>query len=320
MSEETTNPAILRRPAFAGTADEATVVIKRRRRSEQRTFVTIRVVSGVDIFKVCAVYLEERVTVGRGDNCELVVNDKSVSREHLAVTVHEDGVVVEDLDSSNGTVYRGQQVKGQISIDMGTDLMVGNILLRIERLGMNELTRLARLRLRVERAHDDPLCRVLERDHLTEVLPDQLRSYNQAQIPVTACVLDIDHFEKVNETYGREVCGEILEALARLLVACIRDSDDIVGSSEDEFVLLLPNCEIEGGRSMAERIRRSIEAYDWAARSPDRWNPLFITASMGVAQYAGEDVAEWLASAFEALGRAKEGGRNRTVAASPGLF
>ena len=103
-----------------GDITEETVILPERRESEKKSFATLRIVSGRDAYRVCAVYEGERVIVGRDRAADLVLTDSSVSRRHLAVTCREDGVYVDDLGSSNGTFYRGRSVTEPTLVETGT--------------------------------------------------------------------------------------------------------------------------------------------------------------------------------------------------------
>lgn len=293
--------------------DDPTVRVPRRRASERQHHVTIRVVSGSDIFKVCVVYLNDRVVIGRAKACDLSLRDTSVSREHASVTVLEEGVLVEDLASINGTLCRGVELTGPTTVEIGSEVEVGGVTVRIERLTMDELMRLAQLRVRLQEAHEDALCGVYSRRHLDEVLPEQLRGYSQAQIPVAACLFDLDDFAQINDAHGREIGDAVLRELAQRLRRGVRSSDAVVRYGGDEFLLILPHCDESGAARLAERLCASVAEIDWSSAVGSNLASLRLTMSAAVSQYDGEDLVDWLEATARALADAKAVGSNTVV-------
>lgn len=287
-----------------------------RRASEQQSFVTVRVVSGKDVYRVCTVYEGERVVCGRDRGCDLVCSDSSVSRHHLSVMVRSDGVYIDDLGSSNGTLYRGMSVSHPTRVEIGSEIQLGRVLIRLERLSMDELSGLARLRARLQETDRDPLCDVPSRQFMEEVLPVQLRGYSEAKIVVSACLIDVDGFEQINEALGRNGGDRVLRQIAVLLEESLRQTDDVFRFGGDEFLLVLPHCGVDAAYELADRIREKVEKHDWAKRVESPSAPFRVTVSAGVAEYAGEGMTDWLARADRALYDAKAAGRNQTRRAS----
>jgi two-component system cell cycle response regulator len=125
-------------------------------------------------------------------------------------------------------------------------------------------------------------------------------------------MLDIDHFKKVNDSYGHLVGDDVLRDIGRLLLNTIRGSDIVARYGGEEFVLLLPETDEVGAVSFAERIRTAVEAYEFD-RGDDQ-PPLKLTASIGVAVFPAarvDTVEDLFSRADSALYRAKADGRNR---------
>ncbi|MDD5747876.1 MAG: diguanylate cyclase [Actinomycetota bacterium] len=125
-------------------------------------------------------------------------------------------------------------------------------------------------------------------------------------------MLDIDHFKKVNDTYGH-LCGdEILKGLADLIKGCLRSMDIVARYGGEEFAILLPETNGEEALQTAERMRMAVESQTFMG---DDFG-LNITVSMGVATYPSPDIrgrSDLIAKADKALYEAKESGRNRVV-------
>ncbi len=295
--------------------DPNTQVLHARRESERRTLPTLRVVAGPDMLRFCSIYPNETITIGRDESCELPLTDVSVSRHHASVTSIGSLLMLEDLGSTNGTNYGGEPLVTARQIKVGDEIEIGSVMLRVERLGMDELTHLARVVERLHLASKDSLTGLLSRRHLDNELPEQVRRYHRARIPLAAVFLDVDHFKKVNDTFGHGVGDDVLRALSAILTAAIRTTDFAIRYGGEEFVLVLPNSDEQGGAIFAERVRGLVERHDWSVYFPagaDRT----VTISLGVAEYGGESVGAWMNRADKAMYRAKSLGRNRTCRAS----
>jgi diguanylate cyclase (GGDEF)-like protein len=127
-------------------------------------------------------------------------------------------------------------------------------------------------------------------------------------------LLDVDHFKKLNDTYGHLAGDAALRSLARLLDQHLRKGDQAARYGGEEFVVILPGADAERSVGAAERLRSALERHRFVfegARIP-------LSASLGVAVFPGDgrDAETLLAAADRALYAAKQAGRNRVVAAA----
>jgi len=127
-------------------------------------------------------------------------------------------------------------------------------------------------------------------------------------------ILDLDHFKKLNDTYGHPAGDAALRSLARLLNQHLRKGDQAARYGGEEFVVILPGSDEERSLGAAERLRSALEKHRFVfegARIP-------LTASLGVAVWPadGKEPEALLSASDRALYAAKEAGRNRVVAAS----
>ncbi len=124
--------------------------------------------------------------------------------------------------------------------------------------------------------------------------------------PLSLAVCDIDHFKKVNDTYGHQAGDEVLVAVATTLGSQVRKTDLAARWGGEEFVLLLPETTLENALVLAERVRCAVDTMVPPAGVPH------VTLSLGLAQWrTGESVEMLTSRADRSLYRAKEGGRNR---------
>jgi diguanylate cyclase (GGDEF)-like protein/PAS domain S-box-containing protein len=125
-------------------------------------------------------------------------------------------------------------------------------------------------------------------------------------------MLDIDHFKRVNDTYGHPAGDEVIRVMARTCMQFVRAEDTVGRLGGEEFAIVLPETPREGATALAERMREAIAALRVEADG----HAIAFTASIGVAELAADDTAAdaVLARADQALYEAKRSGRNRVVA------
>ena len=125
------------------------------------------------------------------------------------------------------------------------------------------------------------------------------------QSPLSLIIFDIDHFKKVNDTYGHPAGDDVLKRLTKLVKTNIRETDIFARWGGEEFVILAPGLSLIETVKLADKIRRKIEEFDFE-------KPQKITSSFGVAALKNGDSSTLLFNrADEALYRAKESGRNQ---------
>jgi diguanylate cyclase (GGDEF)-like protein len=124
-------------------------------------------------------------------------------------------------------------------------------------------------------------------------------------------MFDIDHFKRINDTYGHDVGDKVIRAIADTARKELRSSDIFARWGGEEFVLLLPGIKEDTAVQMAERLRRSFEECTLESES----GPLHFTASIGItiADNKSGDLKDIVKRADRALYRAKEAGRNRVM-------
>jgi len=160
-----------------------------------------------------------------------------------------------------------------------------------------------------ELAYYDPLTGLPNRRFFFEhasLIFEEVKRYEK---PLSLLVMDIDHFKEINDTYGHDVGDMVLKTFAGLLRGIVRKSDICARFGGEEFVVLLPNTDLEGAKVLAERIRATV------AKNPVEHGSVVIvlTVSIGVSQYRKgmQNIDELVKEAEIALYRAKERGGNR---------
>jgi diguanylate cyclase (GGDEF)-like protein/PAS domain S-box-containing protein len=182
--------------------------------------------------------------------------------------------------------------------------------------GVTDVTeqKLLEERLR-ELATQDELTGLYNRRHFVELAEAEVARARRTGTPLSLAMLDIDHFKAVNDVFGHPVGDLALRELARSMRETLRTSDVPARIGGEEFVVLLTDTALEGALSVTERLRERVGRAEVAAGAE---RVARFTVSAGVAELAmGERLDGLLARADEALYRAKEDGRNRTVTSLP---
>ncbi|MGF1782302.1 sensor domain-containing diguanylate cyclase [Vibrio fluvialis] len=159
----------------------------------------------------------------------------------------------------------------------------------------------------IEKLHSDSLT-----DSMTGLLNRRgldkaIESFRLENIPFSVLALDIDYFKKVNDTYGHDVGDELLKNVSQLMKNQAREHDVLCRSGGEEFMIFLPNTDLNRAFEAAERMRKSIEIYSF----PTVGN---ITISIGISSWEGlsERIDDVIKKSDQALYKAKNNGRNRT--------
>lgn len=160
----------------------------------------------------------------------------------------------------------------------------------------------------------DGLTGLLNRVHWERAVSAELKRHCRHGSPAALLMLDIDHFKSVNDRHGHLAGDEVIQNVAAVLHAAIREQDTPGRYGGEEFGIILPDTDLDGAVAIAERIRTHIETAVLQTTEGIR-----CTASIGVAaaEGAGDDPRQWIARADRALYRAKTLGRNRTVVEQP---
>lgn len=132
--------------------------------------------------------------------------------------------------------------------------------------------------------------------------------------PLTALLLDLDHFKRLNDTHGHLAGDQVLSGFARHLASCLRQSDIVCRWGGEEFIVLLKDTDSATALKIAEKIRLLIEQQSYAYEGKN----LHLTVSIGVTTLQADDTLHSLLSrADHAMYRAKQSGRNRTCVEMP---
>jgi len=167
-------------------------------------------------------------------------------------------------------------------------------------------------KMMAEMATRDQLTGLYNRRYFMENLEREVARAKRYATALTLCMVDLDHFKNVNDSYGHSAGDSVLSGIGRLLNESARESDFMCRYGGEEFILILPSTDLEGARNVCERLRKRVEE----ARFEYDTMKIRITISIGMTEYSPSDdrpLSDLISVADNALYQAKREGRNRVV-------
>lgn len=214
----------------------------------------------------------------------------------------------------------GQEKRLEESLDAGADDFIRKPVNMTElRARLRAATRLVRMQRQFRRmAETDALTGAANRRAFMQYLESQADLARRGGNPLSVIMVDLDHFKRINDTYGHACGDRVLTGTVKAVQACLRERDMLGRLGGEEFAVVLPGAQGEAAIRAAERIRTAVSGQVF---TDDKGEPIPVTASLGLALTGHDDVMETAESllhmADEALYEAKGAGRNRVMIAPP---
>jgi diguanylate cyclase (GGDEF)-like protein len=163
-------------------------------------------------------------------------------------------------------------------------------------------------------ASTDELTNIDNRRSIMKKLDNTLARSLRENLALSIIMIDVDCFKRVNDTYGHIAGDAVLQKISERILLQLRDYDHIGRYGGEEFIIILPNSQIDEASTIAERIRRSIQASPIITPS----GKITMTISLGLAQMTSKDtsVTAFINRAEKALIESKYQGRNRVTVAT----
>ncbi len=171
-----------------------------------------------------------------------------------------------------------------------------------------------RLALLERESITDSLIGIYNRRHLERRLEEEFARAQRYALALSVLLVDIDHFKRINDTYGHQAGDQVLSGLGRLVLGTVRAADVAARYGGEELLIIAPETPLPAAVALAQRLRQGVAAHGFGLAG-ERREEIRITVSIGVAERGpGIDSAQKLVrNADEALYRAKREGRNRVI-------
>ena len=247
--------------------------------------------------------------IGRAQKATIRINDDGISRRHAKLTVEGGELHVEDLRSANGTLVNGEKLESKRLLRDGDKITLGStIVLKFTYSDDLEFTFQRKM---LEAALRDGLTGAFNKRYLMDRLATELAFAQRHEMPLSLVMLDVDHFKRVNDTFGHPAGDDVLVKLAKVVQETVRAEDVFARYGGEEFAVLCRSVDMESAGILAERLRERIAAMvveHEGERIP-------VTVSLGVAGFpeVAQSAEKLISAADEALYEAKQHGRNRVA-------
>ncbi len=251
---------------------------------------------------------EKPVIIGRGEDCDIRIQEHSVSRRHARLEPGADGFTVIDLQSTNGTFVNDVQTTEPRVLHDGDYLRIGNCIYRflaggnVEAEYHEEIYRLTIIDALTQTHNQRALLEFLDRE--------VVRSARHGR-PLSLVMFDIDWFKGINDELGHLGGDFTLRELANVVHTQVRREDLFARYGGEEFAIVLVETTLQQAVDAAERIRAKVEQHPFKFEN----KAFHLTISLGVAESRCQEMpaSELVRLADEKLYQAKRAGRNRVA-------
>lgn len=253
------------------------------------------------------------LTIGRSVEAELYISDASLSRSHARFEVVNNDVFILDLDSTNKTLVNGMALAPMTKRKMinNDQIKTGNIIFKF--LEKGNLESISNQQI-FEKSSKDALTGAFSKGALLEKGPESVKRADVLAEPLSVITFDIDHFKKINDSFGHPGGDYVLKELGHLMQSkLVRSNDYFARFGGEEFVIILQATPLKTAQEVAERIRQTVEMHLFIFEN----KKIKVTISIGVSTKVLKDSWEQMYNrADQALYQSKQSGRNRVTVAA----
>ncbi|MDX8127921.1 GGDEF domain-containing protein [Methylomonas sp. OY6] len=263
------------------------------------------VLSGSDQGKQYKLHHHQHV-LGREPAVDILIPDPKVSRRHGRLWVQNQHILLEDLNSTNGTYVNGKRV-AKHKLELLDRILLGDTYLKIDYKRANEAKSEQAL---YAAANLDAMTNILNRNAFMLRAQQELSFCKRNETRLTVMMCDADHFKRTNDNFGHLAGDQVLKELAKILNAEMRQEDFLARYGGEEFIMLLRDISSDAATTLAERIRLTVMRHAFQYQN----QPIPTTLSIGVCScriMADTSLEAIIQAADDALYRAKKNGRNR---------
>jgi len=243
-----------------GETDEATAVVNigEFRRSGGKTSTVHHLlvhVQGAEMGRVREL-TKDSLLVGRATEADIWLSDDGVSRKHARLTRHGDNYVLQDLNSANGSLVQGTKVERKV-LSSGDQIQLGPD--AIFRYSVTDDDQKELLEQLYSTSVTDPLTGARNREFLDTLLTSELSYARRHDHDVSFVLFDLDHFKRINDTFGHPAGDAVLVAVTAAIRGTLRAEDSLCRYGGEEFCVVLRSIDLTGAAATGERIRALLE-------------------------------------------------------------
>lgn len=279
------------------------------------------------------------------NGCKVVLYNKSEDINKEIPSNDVDMIIISNLLADNDALRMSSQIRNtemlkKIPIMLAVDEEQMNVIPKAFEIGVNDYIispidineLIARCNTQIKRKKFQERLSLELQENLTLAIKDNLtgvynRRYydihckqvietsNKEKKPMAICVLDIDHFKKINDTYGHKTGDDVIKQVSSIVTNSIRVTDNLIRYGGEEFVIIINNINEEQALKIAERIRRNVSEYEFI--KPDNSGIFNVTVSIGVTMLNPEDNEITIFQRADSnLYQAKQTGRNKVISSA----
>ncbi len=243
--------------------------------------------------------------IGRDDDVAVSIPIHTISRRHARIFVADNVYRIEDLGSTNGTFVNDAPIEGPRRLENGDLIRCGGSVVKfiaggnVEAMYHEEIYNLA---------ITDGLTQAANKRHLLDFLEREIARAVRHERPLSLVMFDLDHFKKINDTYGHLAGDRMLVGIAQYVASSVRREELFARYGGEEFAVVLPEADLDEAAGFCERIRLLIDS---AIFEFDQ-HQMRATISLGATTLRkGDTVQSLVERADTQLYQAKRSGRNR---------
>jgi diguanylate cyclase (GGDEF)-like protein len=250
---------------------------------------------------------QQAMIIGRSSKSDIQVDQESVSRNHAKIINTGKSIIMRDLGSTNGTYVNDELIDEYVLRD-GDFIKIGRTIFKfltgnnIENSYHEEIYRLTTI---------DGLTQIYNKRYFLETLEREISRSHRYRRELSLIMFDIDHFKKINDTYGHLAGDYVLKQLASVIKARIRREDIMARYGGEEFAIILPEIDQVNAAQFADKIRKLIEKTVFKFEE----TKIPVTISVGVTSLSTDlaSPTDFIKIADDKLYQAKSEGRNKVV-------
>lgn len=253
----------------------------------------------------------QTIRIGRDATCQIILDDPHVSRFHAELCCRSGNQVsIRDLGSTNGVFVNGKKIVEQALLD-GDKIKIGTR--HYFKFTFQDAVDQNYQQQLFKAANMDSLTQLYNKKYFLDAFSKEFSFSRRNNNPVSLLMIDVDFFKKVNDTHGHMAGDLVLKRIGQYFAQHLRLENIACRYGGEEFAIILRNVSHDRAEHVAERLRRDIEKDKMAYNG----TTINVTISIGIATYDNgnfETVEDMIQKADDCLYKAKETGRNRSIA------